>query len=42
MSKRGKLEALIILYALIVNDERIPEEVRQEYAKKYLEVVDRG
>lgn len=41
-SNKSKLEMLILLYAILVNDERIPEEVRQEYAKKYLEVVESG
>lgn len=41
-SNRSKLEALILLYAMLVNDSRIPVEVRQEYAKCYLEVVENG
>lgn len=41
-SNKSKLEMLILLYAILVNDERIPEEVRQEYAQKYLEVVESG
>lgn len=41
-SKRKKLESLILLYAVLVHDERIDEEVRQEYAKMYLEVVEDG
>ena len=38
-SKRKKLESLILLYAIMVHDERIDEEVRAEYAQKYLEVL---
>lgn len=39
-SSKSKLEKLILLYAILVNDERIPEDVRQEYANKYLEVFN--
>lgn len=39
-SSKSKLEKLILLYAIMVNDERIPEEIRKEYANKYLEVVE--
>ena len=41
-SNRKKLESLILLYAIMVHDERIDPEVRTEYAKKYMEVVENG
>ena len=41
-SNRKKLESLILLYAIMVHDERIDEEVRTEYARKYMEVVENG
>lgn len=42
MSKRSKLESLILLFAILVNDQRIDQEVRAEYANRYLEVVENG
>lgn len=42
LNKRKKLESLILLYAILVHDERIDEEVRAEYAQKYMEVVEGG
>lgn len=41
-SNKKKLESLILLYAIMVHDERIDEEVRSEYAIKYMEVVENG
>lgn len=41
-SNRKKLESLILLYAILVHDERIDEDVRTEYAIKYMEVVENG
>lgn len=40
-SKRNKLESLILLFAILCNDDRIPEDIRKEYAKKYMEVVEK-
>lgn len=41
-SNRNKLESLILLFAIMVHDERIDEEVRIEYAQRYMEVVENG